>query len=140
MTSPPSTRRVSEAMQRVFASVRPDEHMDLVQDVMSLGQIRHLPVLDDGVLAGVVSQRDLLAAGLSSALAFGGGERRRFLGSVPVSEVMTAEVVTIAEQDTLDEAARRMLEHRIGCLPVVDEARHVRGLLSESDLVRAAYT
>ena len=79
---------VEHIMQREFASVRSDERLDFVDDVMALGRVRHMPVVDDGKLVGVVSQRDLLAAALSRVLDFDAQERRTFLRSVDVREVM----------------------------------------------------
>ena len=70
---------VERIMQREFASVRSDERLDFVDDVMALGRVRHLPVVDDGKLVGVVSQRDLLAASLTRVLDFDAQERRTFL-------------------------------------------------------------
>lgn len=132
-------KTVGDVMGVVVASVRSDEQLDLVQDVMNLGRIRHLPVVDEERLVGVVSQRDLLAAGLSQVLEFDGVERRSFLHSVSASEVMSAPPITAGPELTLVEAARRMLEHQIGCLPVVDEAGHAIGILSEADLLRVAF-
>ena len=90
-------RRVGEVMQRDFVSVHPDETMDLVDDVMRLGRIRHMPVLDRGRLVGVVTQRDLLSAALSKSLEFEADERRTFLRSVKVEEVMTVEPEVIGK-------------------------------------------
>lgn len=59
---------VSSVMAPDFASVSSADRLDFVEDVMQLGRIRHMPVIDDGKLVGVVSQRDLLAASLSRAL------------------------------------------------------------------------
>ena len=126
-------------MQREFASVRSDERLDFVDDVMALGRVRHLPVVDDGKLVGVVSQRDLLAASLSRALEFDGQERRTFLRSVDVREVMSPRPITVAPGATLEEAAQLLLRHRIGCLPVVGPAGEAVGLVTETDLLRAAY-
>ncbi len=134
-----STRSVAAVMNPVFASVQSEELMDLVHDVMCLGRVRHLPVVDGGRLVGVVSQRDLLAAGLSQALEFDGTQRRRFLRSVAVSDVMSGAPITAGADLSLEGAAKLMLAHRIGCLPVVDEKGVPVGIVTETDLVRAAY-
>lgn len=134
-----SGRSVADVMQPVFATVQSDELMDLVHDVMCLGRVRHLPVVDGGRVVGVVSQRDLLAAGLSQALEFDGAQRRTFLRSVAVSEAMTGEPITASAELSLGEAAHLLLRHRIGCLPVIDEKGVAIGILSETDLLRAAY-
>jgi CBS domain-containing protein len=130
---------VERIMQREFASVRSDERLDFVDDVMSLGRVRHMPVVDDGKLVGVVSQRDLLAASLSKVLDFDGKERRSFLRSIDVGEVMAGRPITVAPGATLADAAALLLRHRIGCLPVVGPGGRAVGLLTETDLLRAAY-
>jgi CBS domain-containing protein len=131
--------KVERIMQREFASVRSDERLDFVDDVMALGRVRHMPVVDDGKLVGVVTQRDLLAAALSRVLEFDRQERRSFLRSVDVGEVMSRKPITIEPGASLREAATRMLRHKIGCLPVVAPTGEAIGLLTETDLLRAAY-
>jgi len=134
-----SDEPVSTVMRTEFASVASKERLDLADDVMKLGRIRHLPVVDGRRLVGVVSQRDLLAAGLSRALDFGGDQRRSFMRSVEVAEVMAARPITVQPGTTLREAALLMVQHQIGCLPVVDEAGGAVGLVTETDLLRAIY-
>lgn len=130
---------IERIMQREFASVRSDERLDFVEDVMALGRVRHLPVVDDGKLMGVVTQRDLLAASLSRVLAFDAKERRTFLRSIDVGEVMAARPITVAPGASLAEAAALLLRHKIGCLPVVGPGGEAVGLVTETDLLRAAY-
>jgi CBS domain-containing protein len=137
VSNKPST--VGDIMRRDFVSLHANDKLDFVEDVMSLGRIRHLPVLENGRLVGIVSQRDLLAASLSRVLDFDAPERRTFLRSVEVAETMTREVVTVHPQTPLPEAARLMLRHAIGSLPVVAEDGTPVGLVTESDLLRAAY-
>jgi len=130
---------VERIMQREFATVRSDERLDFVDDVMALGRVRHMPVVDDGKLVGVVSQRDLLAASLSRVLSFDAQERRTFLRSIDVREVMAGRPITVAPSTSLADAAALMLRHKIGCLPVVGPGGEAVGLVTETDLLRAAY-
>jgi CBS domain-containing protein len=133
----PST--VGEIMRTQFVSLKADDRLDLVDDVMKLGRIRHMPVLDGERLVGVVSQRDLLAASLSKALDFEPRHRRTFLRSVLVDEVMTKDLVTVGPDAPLEEAALLILRRKIGCLPVVNARGVCVGLVTEADLLRAAY-
>jgi CBS-domain-containing membrane protein len=135
----PAETPVEDVMQRDYASVRSDERLDFVDDVMSLGRVRHLPVIDGSRLVGVVTQRDLLAASLSRALDFDPQERRAFLRSVNAGEVMAKKPITIGPATSLIQAAQLMLRHKIGCLPVVGAAGEALGLVTETDLLRAAY-
>lgn len=130
---------VEAVMQTDYVSVSSKDHLDLVDDVMNLGRIRHMPVLDGLKLVGVVSQRDLLAASLSKVLDFDASERRTFMRSIEVAEVMTRAPITVEPSTTLREATRLVLTHRIGCLPVVAEDGTMLGLITETDLLRGVY-
>jgi CBS domain-containing membrane protein len=132
-------RPVADVMTAEFASVSPGDRLDFVDDVMALGRIRHLPVLEGGKLVGIVSQRDLLAASLSRVLDFQPDERRRFMRAVEVADVMTPDPVTITPGTMLREAARLVLHHKVGCLPVVDAEGRPVGIVTETDLLRGAY-
>jgi CBS domain-containing protein len=103
---------------------------------MRLGRIRHLPVLDDeGALVGIVSQRDLFRGALARALGYGAHAQQKLLGQLLVKEVMTNDPVAVAPDAPLADAARLMLERKIGALPVVENGRLV-GILTESDFVK----
>ena len=134
----PRMRKVSNVMQSEMATLAQDEHLDLAEDVMRLGRVRHLPVVEDSRLVGIVSSRDLLAASLAKSLDFDAASRRAFIRSIEVSEAMSRDVVTVEPDATLREAARVMVERKIGCLPVVKPDRTLVGLLTETDLLRAA--
>jgi CBS domain-containing protein len=102
---------------------------------MKMKRFRHLPVVEEGRLVGMLTQRDLFHAALSTALNFGEKAQKEFLKTVVVKDVMTDEVLTIDPGADVKEAARRMIEHKIGCLPVVENGKLV-GIVSETDLLR----
>jgi CBS domain-containing protein len=129
--------RVSTFMQTEFVTLQPTDRLDFADDVMKLGQIRHMPVVEANRVVGVVSQRDLLAASLSRAMEIDPKDHRSFLRSVEISEVMSDRVITIEPTSTVGEAARLMIRHKIGCLPVVDSLGSPVGLITETDLLRA---
>jgi CBS domain-containing protein len=132
-------RTVSEIMRSEFVSVQLTDKLDFAEQVMQLGRIRHLPVVSQGRLVGIVSNRDLLSASLSKVLQFARERRTSFLSMVDVEEVMTRDVQTVSPETTLEEAARLMLRHKIGSLVVALPDRTPVGLLTESDLLREAY-
>jgi len=107
----------------------------VADDLMKLKRIRHLPVVDGDQLVGLVTQRDLFLAGVSSVLQFRRSAEKEWLGHIKIAEVMTRELVTVAPETDVEEAVTRMVEHKIGCLPVVSVGKLV-GLLSETDLLR----
>jgi CBS domain-containing protein len=126
-------------MRTEIATLGPKDRLDVTQDVMKLGRVRHLPVLDEGRLVGIVSQRDLLSASLSRSLDFEPSARRTFLRSVEVGEVMAKDVATVGPETPLAEAARLLVGRRIGCLPVVDPGGTLIGLVTETDLLAEAF-
>jgi CBS domain-containing protein len=124
-------------METEVAVLSPEERLDLVDDIMRFGRIRHMPVVEDGRLIGIVSHRDLLAASLTKALDFDRGHRRTFMRSVEVKEVMTPAPHTVAPDATLAEVMAVMLRHQIGCVLVVNAKGVLVGLVTETDVLRA---
>ncbi len=115
-----------------------NDKLTLADDIMRLGRIRHLPVIgEDGQLAGIVSQRDLFRGALAQALGYGQRAQRKLLDTLVVKEVMSADVITTSPDTPLAEAARVLVERKIGCLPVVEAGRLV-GILTEGDFVALA--
>jgi len=131
--------RVKDRMAKEVATLRANDKLSIADDVMSLGRIRHLPVLDDDddAIVGIVSQRDLFRGALARALGYGEFARQKLLGTLLVKDVMSQPVATIDEESPLRDAARRMMERKIGCL-VVTRGGRLAGILTESDFVRAA--
>jgi CBS domain-containing protein len=127
--------KVRDIMTREVVTAGRNDALTLADDLMKTKGIRHLPVVEDGRLVGILTQRDLFQAAMSSAMGFGEKARKEFLKTVLVKEVMTEEVVTIAPDADAREAARRMLDRKVGCLPVLEDTK-LAGIVSESDLLR----
>ena len=127
--------KVREIMTTDVATIGRNDELTIADDIMKMKRLRHLPVLEDGRLVGLLTQRDLLHAALSTALNFGEKAQKEFLKRVVVKEVMTEEVLTIDPDADVKEAARLMIEHKIGCLPVVEDGTLV-GLVTETGLLR----
>ena len=98
-------------------------------------RIRHLPVLRDGRLVGLVTDRDLRLA-MPPIWADQRDELKRALHSRKVGEVMVTEIITASPDTPVEEAAKLLYENRIGCLPIM-EADALVGILTETDLLRA---
>jgi CBS domain-containing protein len=126
---------VADAMQRDLVTLVPDERLDLANDLMTLGRIRHLPVVTAGAVVGILTQRDLFRAAIASVLELHPAAEREWLHKIHVAEVMTQPVLTARSDWPLRQAVDLMVAKRIGCLPVVDAGELV-GLLSESDCLR----
>jgi len=126
---------VRDLMTTEVVTLNAHDALTLASDLMNLGRIRHMPVVSGMRLVGIVSQRDLFRAAVSSVLGFGPVAQREWLDRIRVAEVMTTAVVTARPDWTIARAVNVMLERRIGCLPVIEGERLV-GLLSETDCLR----
>jgi CBS domain-containing membrane protein len=130
--------KVRDLMTRDVATLGRNETLRTADDVMRLGRIRHLPIVDeDGALAGIVSQRDLFHSGLMRALGYGSHAQARALDTLVIKEAMKTDVATTTPDTPLAAAAKIMFEKKIGCL-VVLEGGKIAGILTEGDFVRAA--
>lgn len=129
---------VEQLMSRTVTTLGRNDRLSLAEDLMQAARIRHLPVLDDqGRLVGILSQRDLFHSALVRALGFGTTAKDKMLESIAVKNVMTDPVLTTTPDTPVAEAARVMLDRKIGCLPVL-RGDELVGILTESDFVAAA--
>lgn len=125
---------VRDIMQTKIVTVSVTERLSTVEEIMTLGRVRHMPVVHGGKLVGVLSQRDLLRASLSELGSFETEARRAFLHVIEIDQVMSTPPITIGPSAAIRLAARLMADHRIGCLPVV-EGDELVGLITETDIL-----
>ena len=123
---------VKDSMAHDLATLSPDETAATALAVCRERRIRHLPVLREGRLVGIVSDRDLR----SSTPALGDLDRAAALQKVQVEDVMARVVVTADPEDPIEQAANTMRERKIGCLPVL-EGEELVGILTASDVMEA---
>ena len=131
--------KVRDWMTPEVASVRRNDHLAIADDLMRLGRIRHTAVLDDhsDELVGVVSQRDLFRGALAGALGYGQHAQQKVMSMLFIKDIMSTDPITTTPDTPLADAARVMLERKIGCRPVVENGNLV-GILTESDFLRFA--
>jgi CBS domain-containing membrane protein len=104
--------------------------------LMAQHHVRHIPVVNaDNDFVGLLTQRDVLATGVSVLADVDASEIQALESSIPVREVMTLTVMAVEEGSDLREAAQYMLEHKIGCLPVVNQKGLV-GIITETDFLK----
>ena len=128
---------VKDLMSEKVATVARKDTVEIADGVMTMGRIRHLPVMEGTEVVGILSQRDLFRSALGAALAFGIQRPQEILRMLEVGDVMTTPPVTISPEAAVQDAARAMEERRIGCLPVVENGRLV-GILTDTDILRYA--
>jgi CBS domain-containing membrane protein len=128
--------KVRDIMSTDVVTMIEDETLAHAKSCMDRGRIRHLPVVHDGRLVGLVTHRDLLAASFSIFAEVEPVEQRRVFVTVPVAEAMHRDVVTVSPDTTVAEAARILLDNKYGCLPVVDGDTRLLGIVTEADFLR----
>lgn len=128
--------QVRDLMTQGVYAVNVDDDLDTVGNLMEERNIRHAPVVDRaGGLVGLVTQRDLLRNSLKGQSGLPPEAERQARLQVTAGEIMIQGVVTASPGQDIRDAARIMLDHKFGCLPVVEGHRLV-GIVTESDFVR----
>jgi len=104
-------------------TIRPHDTLSKAKTIMDAGRFSRVPVVDDGRLVGILTERDLR-------------EYTGFLESTRVNAAMRTALITVTPYNTVEDAARLMLKHKIGGLPIVADGKLV-GIVTTSDLLRA---
>ncbi len=133
---------VGELMRGHFVTSDPEDNLLEADRAMQLARLRQLLVAKDGILLGLLPQRPMLEAWLMALLLRSRSEAFEYLRSRRVSEAMLPAPPSVAPGSSLEEAALKLLERDIACLPVVEESSkgpRLVGLVTESDLLKAAY-
>jgi len=128
--------RVRDWMSSEVVLVSPEQTLPEAHELMKGHKIRRLPVVEDGLLVGIITLGDIREASPSDATSLSVFEMNYLLGRLPVSKIMTRDPLTVHPATGIIEAAKLMLHHKIGGLPVVDGDELV-GIITESDIFRA---
>ena len=128
--------KVRELMTKQPLTVPVDTPVVEARRTMLEHRIRHLLVTDGGRLAGIVTDRDIRLNMPSPATSLSVWEINYLLARMTVGSVMTKSVITVDPNRNVVEAARIMLDHKIGALPVVDGGTII-GIMTETDIMRA---
>jgi CBS domain-containing protein len=128
--------RVRDLMTAKPITVDPETPMLEARQRMVAERIRHLIVVEDARVVGIVTDRDIRLNLPSPATSLSVWELNYLLAKLTVGGVMSTGVLVVDPERPAADAARIMMEHKIGALPVVDQGRLV-GIVTESDFVRA---
>jgi CBS domain-containing protein/anti-sigma regulatory factor (Ser/Thr protein kinase) len=116
--------RIGEIMSRGLVTVSPDTSMREVKNLLRDRRISGLPVIEEDALAGIVTIEDLIRSMDAGDL------------DVPVRQYMTAQVYTVQDHDSVEQALKKFAQTRVGRLPVVDEAGKPVGIITPDDITR----
>jgi acetoin utilization protein AcuB len=127
---------VSDWMTKKVIILYPDDYLSDAIAMMRQHGIRHLPVLKNDRLKGILSDRDIKEYSPSKATTLDVYELHYLLAKTKVREVMTEKVITTEPGTPVEVAALMMLDKSIGCLPVMEQGR-LCGIISDKDIFRA---
>lgn len=130
------TLTVAQWMTPNPRTISPETPVLEASKLMRDGGFRRLPVVENGQLMGIVTDRDLKEAMPSDATTLSVWELNYLIAKLKVREVMSRPVLTIEATAPLEEAARKLLEHKVGGLVVVD-GDQVKGILTITDVLKA---
>jgi CBS domain-containing protein len=121
-------KSVREAMTPGVRTVSPSQSLAEAAEVMKGEDVGSVPVVEEGRLAGIVTDRDIVTRAVAE---------RRDPQTVKVAEVASRELLTVEPEQDLDEALALMARHQVRRLPVVEEGRLV-GMLAQADVALEA--
>jgi acetoin utilization protein AcuB len=127
---------VSDLMSSPVISIRPETRVPAAMALMRQHHIRHLPVVENARLVGIVSQGDLREMSITAAISANSYELNFQLSRLPIGQIMTRRVFTVTPEALVVHAAELMTEHKIAGLPVVEPGGEVIGMVTESDLLK----
>ena len=129
--------KVSDLMSTDVFTLSKDDTLKSLHEVFDHKKIRHVPIVDDNrQVVGLVSQRDFLDHAMSKLIRIRKDDVDTMYSQIRISEVMAKKVMTVSPGTPLSVAGASMLEHKYGCLPVIENDRLV-GIITESDFVKA---
>ena len=137
------TKQPLRAQVRDYMSLEPqtlNANQTLLDAVLLLRSagLRHIPILEEGRLVGVLTDRDVARVAPTFLLPLPAQEYNRLFETTPVGKVMTRNPISITPDAPLEEAVELLYNNRLGCLPVLENEQLV-GILTRADILRAVH-
>ena len=127
---------VKDMMTSPVFSLQETDSLYNARSLMDRQRIRHIPIVDsDNMFTGLITHRDLLGATISKLAGLDAETQREIDSGVPIREIMLTNIVTIRKDSSVKNAAQLLLNHKYGCLPVVEQGQLV-GIITEADFLR----
>jgi acetoin utilization protein AcuB len=129
---------VEDAMTKSVLTLTPGQSLRDAINLLRSKRIRHLPVVEEKKLVGIVTDRDVKRATPSVLSGVAKEEYDSALATIKVGQLMTREPITVTRKSKLKAAVEIFIEQKVGALPVVDNG-HLVGILTEIDILRVAH-
>ncbi len=131
---------VKDIMTREVVTLFEEDNLTGVEEGMRRYRFRHLPVVDEGKLVGLITHRDLLRIAASDLEPASVRKTEHFRQQVFARDVMQRDLVTVREDTPIADAGMLLWTNKLGCLPVTDDDRKLVGIVTEADFVKLAIT
>ncbi|WP_022662668.1 CBS domain-containing protein [Paucidesulfovibrio longus] len=128
--------KVKDMMSSPVFSLRETDTLHSAREMMQMQRIRHIPIVTaDNTFIGLITHRDLLSATISHLAEVDPDTQREIDSGIPIQEIMRTDLKSISPDEHLGDAAKVLLNHKYGCLPVVEKGKLV-GIITEADFLK----
>lgn len=129
--------QVKDIMTSEVFALYSTQSLALARFLMKLKHVRHIPIVnpDNGEFAGLVTHRDILSYTISLIADPGQSEQKELDSALTINDIMTTDVVSVTPETSLLDACVILLEHKFGCLPVL-EGNKLAGIVTEADFLK----
>ncbi len=127
---------VKDLMTTQLFTLLESDSLYTAKQIMEMARVRHVPIVDakDNFI-GLITHRDMLSVAVSRLSDIDATTQDELDAGIPLREIMRSDVATVTTDTQLRDAAQMLLEHKYGCLPVVDGGKLV-GIITEADFLR----
>ncbi|MDD3310803.1 CBS domain-containing protein [Pseudodesulfovibrio sp.] len=128
--------KVKDLMSSPVFSLRENDSLLSARSLMDLQRIRHIPIVTaENAFIGLITHRDILSATISKLAELDPETQKEIDSGIPIREIMRTDIRSVSPESSLRDAAQILLNHKYGCLPVVQEGA-LTGILTEADFLR----
>lgn len=129
--------KVDDLMTKELFTLNEDDNLKMARSLMDLQRIRHIPIVNERrEFIGLITHRDILRATISQLADIDPATQGEIDAGIPVGEIMQTGIKTITSETLLKDAAYLLLNHKYGCLPVVNDQNGLEGILTEADFLK----
>jgi len=129
--------KVDDLMTKELFTLNENDNLKMARSLMDLQRIRHIPIVNESrEFIGLVTHRDILRATISQLADIDPATQGEIDAGIPVGEIMQTGIKTITAETLLKDAAYLLLNHKYGCLPVVNDKNGLEGILTEADFLK----